>query len=244
MVELGPPFDHRLVTFFKHNFCVKPYVPREPRRDPSNRRLYEHGIYIRHCQKSNSQPVPTQVLFQQSPLISAPAENVEDYADQLQNVSNDIINNLASLKSKTRTKPTKPHVWLTTEVQKAKRERRRRERVWKSSRSEEDRKLYRKQCKIANTLIEQLLRDYNQRQVNEAQQGSRQQWKRIKNILYPSNAAVRPAIAISPETFMKFFAQKVTNIRNLISIACGTNYADPLGSDRRHTGDPGSLPQG
>ena len=72
--------------FFKHNFCIKPCVPREPRRDPSNRRLYEHGIwytlcpekreplpillgvpffldtvYIRHCQDSNSQPVPSQV---------------------------------------------------------------------------------------------------------------------------------------------------------------------------------------
>ena len=47
--------------FFQHNFCVKPYVPREPRRDPSNRRLYEHGIYIRHCQESNSQPVSSQV---------------------------------------------------------------------------------------------------------------------------------------------------------------------------------------
>ena len=45
---------------FKHNFCVKPYVPREPRKDPSNRRLNEHGIYIRHCQESNSQPVPSQ----------------------------------------------------------------------------------------------------------------------------------------------------------------------------------------
>ena len=47
--------------FFHHNFCVKPYVPRVPRRDPSNRRLNEHGIYIRHCQESNSQPVPSQV---------------------------------------------------------------------------------------------------------------------------------------------------------------------------------------
>ena len=26
-----------------HNFCIKPYVPRKPRRDPSNHRLYEHG---------------------------------------------------------------------------------------------------------------------------------------------------------------------------------------------------------
>ena len=48
------------VVFFKHKFCIKPYVPRETRRDPSNRRLNEHGIYIRHCQESNSQPVPSQ----------------------------------------------------------------------------------------------------------------------------------------------------------------------------------------
>ena len=46
---------------FLNNSCVKPYVPREPRRNPSNRRLNEHGIYIRHCQESNSQPVPSQV---------------------------------------------------------------------------------------------------------------------------------------------------------------------------------------
>ena len=43
--------------FFQHNFCVKPYVPREPRRNPSNRRFNEHGIYIRHCQELNSQHV-------------------------------------------------------------------------------------------------------------------------------------------------------------------------------------------
>ena len=36
------------VNFFKHNFCIKPYVlSREPRRDPSNRRLKEH--YILFC---------------------------------------------------------------------------------------------------------------------------------------------------------------------------------------------------
>ena len=46
--------------FFSTQFCVKPYVPREPRRDPSNRRLNEHGIYILHCQASNSRPVPSQ----------------------------------------------------------------------------------------------------------------------------------------------------------------------------------------
>ena len=51
-----------LIIFFQHNFCVKPYVPREPRRDTSNRRLNEHRIYIRHRQESNSQPVSHYVL--------------------------------------------------------------------------------------------------------------------------------------------------------------------------------------
>ena len=49
-----------VTVFLKHNFRVKPYVPREPRRDPSNRRLNEHGIYIWHCQESNTQPVPSK----------------------------------------------------------------------------------------------------------------------------------------------------------------------------------------
>ena len=40
---------------------AKLYVPKEPRRNPSNRRLNEHGIYIRYCQESNSQPVSSQV---------------------------------------------------------------------------------------------------------------------------------------------------------------------------------------
>ena len=50
----------RIYIFFKHTICVKPYVPREPRRDPSNPRFDEHGIYIRHCKESNSQLVQSQ----------------------------------------------------------------------------------------------------------------------------------------------------------------------------------------
>ena len=42
---LNSKFPKVCEVFFKHNFCVKPFVPREPRRDPSNRRVNEHGIY-------------------------------------------------------------------------------------------------------------------------------------------------------------------------------------------------------
>ena len=49
--------------FVKQNFFIEPYLPREPWWDPSNRRLYEHGIYIQPCQDSNSQPVPFHVTW-------------------------------------------------------------------------------------------------------------------------------------------------------------------------------------
>ena len=42
--------------FFSTQFLFRAICTQEPRRDPSNRRLNEHGIYIRHCQESNSQP--------------------------------------------------------------------------------------------------------------------------------------------------------------------------------------------
>ena len=48
-----------LFIFFNTIFVSSHMYP-ETRRYPSNRRLNEHGIYIRHCQESNSQPVPSQ----------------------------------------------------------------------------------------------------------------------------------------------------------------------------------------
>ena len=34
------PFVETFIFFIQHNFCMEPYVPREPWIDPSNRRLY------------------------------------------------------------------------------------------------------------------------------------------------------------------------------------------------------------
>ena len=50
------------VCFFLNTIFVSSHMyPLEPWRDSSNRRHYEHGICIRHCQDSNSQPVLSQV---------------------------------------------------------------------------------------------------------------------------------------------------------------------------------------
>ena len=49
-----------LTQFLCQTICTQ-RTPREPRRDTSNRRLNERGIYIRHGQESNSQPAPCQM---------------------------------------------------------------------------------------------------------------------------------------------------------------------------------------
>ena len=45
---------------FLTQFLFQAIRNQEPRKDPNNRRLNEHGIYIQHCQESNSRPVPSQ----------------------------------------------------------------------------------------------------------------------------------------------------------------------------------------
>ena len=49
-----------ILFFFLNTIFVSSHMYPENPKDPSNRRLNEHGIYIRHCQESNSQPVPSQ----------------------------------------------------------------------------------------------------------------------------------------------------------------------------------------
>ena len=58
----GVYYLYVFILFFQHNFCIKPYVPRE---NPEGTRVIVGSVkmkyIIRHCQDSNSQPVPSQV---------------------------------------------------------------------------------------------------------------------------------------------------------------------------------------
>ena len=46
----------RISWFFLTQILYQAICTQRTRKNPSNRRLYEHGICIRHCQDSNSQP--------------------------------------------------------------------------------------------------------------------------------------------------------------------------------------------
>ena len=69
-----------ILLIFKHNFCFKPYLPREPRRDPSNRRLFMNIWYMSDTTRNRTNslfrfkcaPIPlglsTSIIMMYKPL--------------------------------------------------------------------------------------------------------------------------------------------------------------------------------
>ena len=75
---------HRFKYFF-HNFCVKPYVPREPRRNPSNRRLNEHhwdihptlpGIELTTCSVPSGSRYHSATVMENICYVLSPLDNI------------------------------------------------------------------------------------------------------------------------------------------------------------------------
>ena len=66
-----------------------------------------------------------QMLSSSIITIHCPADSADDYAMQIELVGHDIIDQLAPMKTESRIKHKKPHVWLSDEAVAAKRHRRR-----------------------------------------------------------------------------------------------------------------------
>ena len=118
--DLGPPFDHNLVSCRIHIDVEAQILTRHSFRDFKNTDLPK----LRH-------------LFLSSSLFTSPAESADDYAAQFEKVSTEILDELAPVKITSKKSRTKPRIWLSDEALAAKRKRRRLERAWKSNRCEE-----------------------------------------------------------------------------------------------------------
>ena len=82
-----------------------------------------------------------------SPLYTEPAEDVDDFADQLDLVTTDILDCHCPLTERKRFESTRRDTrWLSTEAVDLKRQRRRLERKWRSTRLPDDYIAYRKSC--------------------------------------------------------------------------------------------------
>ena len=94
--DLGPPFDHKLVSLELTISHEQQTQVKQTFRD------------FKSIDKSRFRQ-----LLSSSSLFASPADSAEDYAAQIEAVGSDIINQLAPIKTQTRTKNKKRKVWLS-----------------------------------------------------------------------------------------------------------------------------------
>ena len=91
-----------------------------------------------------------------SSLFSSPESTIDGFTKQFQRVVITILDVLAPVRCRLRRSPNPTSKWLSTEAIAAKRERRRLERRWLSSRKESDNsdcQRYRRACRSTNKVI-------------------------------------------------------------------------------------------
>jgi len=113
--------------------------------------------------------------------------------------------------------------WLSTEAVAAKRERRRLERRWLSSRNELDRQLYRRACRSANTAINDSRKNHFREKLQDCRDDPRRRWNVVKELLHSSSGDDSRTDAENRElchSFSHFFLLKflISNLPSTLSL--------------------------
>ena len=104
--------------------------------------------------------------------------------------------------------------FLSPAAKSAKRERRRLERTWKSTKLESDRVAYRRSCRTANRLINESRRDFMWDQLADSTD-SKQRWQSVKNMLHSNSSektlSTDECADLCP-TFSNYFVNKINKL--------------------------------
>ena len=141
-------------------------------------------------------------------IFTSTAITVDAFIDQMINIITDEIDKVAPCKRCAR-RPSKPITkLLSDQAIAAKRERRKFERKWKSTRGESDRVNYRRACRRANRLINESQLVYFHRRLSDCTDWG-QQWKVAKELLHSSDRDLARTDAKNHTlcmTFVTFFS--------------------------------------
>jgi hypothetical protein len=173
-----------------------------------------------------------------SELYTAPANNVDDFADQLDTVITEIMDRHCPLQERRKFASTRrDNRWLSTDAVNAKRKRRKLERRWRTTRDVNDYVAYRKSCRVANrTIVASRGNFYNDR-IQSAAADPRRRWAEIRNILHlTTTCQIRSDDDCAQLScgFSAFFTDKIRRTKDAIRSRLGKTFEDPLLSDVRH----------
>jgi len=177
--------------------------------------------------------------IQCDPVLADPDGNLDQLVDAYNAGLTSILDKHAPLCTKTVT--YRPHFpWFTQELHDAKKERRRRERLYRRTKLEVHHLAYREQCRRVNSLLSSARQKYYLDKIDECKGNSKQLFKLTGTLMGRKQTARLPdhdsdeTLAIE---FNDFFVTKIKRIREAI----GSSSATPLDSqhaahDRGYSG--------
>ena len=167
-------------------------------------------------------PAEFAARLRQTEVFLAPADDVDDFNDQLERSVTGVLDILAPLKSRTKRRGKRNSRWLSSAAVDAKRTRRQLERRWKATTKEADRVAYRAACRIANAEINASRAAFYNRRLSEADGDQRALWRVAKELLHddrPPDSGPTEAKRLCDD-FVNFFNEKLKKIVDDIRGRC------------------------
>jgi len=167
--------------------------------------------------------------------------SADEYTNQIESESVNVLDRICPIQRKAKFASTRlTNRWLSPEACRAKRRRRRLERKWKKSGSDEVRVKYRQACREANEAIINSRSQYYAGQIDHAQANPRKKWSIIRSLLHSSTKAEyrsESECRVLADKLILFFADKVKLIKLKLSAMFPNSSLDPMHADRPHVGD-------
>src|SRR6218665_1842396 len=158
-----------------------------------------------------------------SELFTAPANNANDFAEQIKTAVSMTLDKLAPIQTCNRRPSKNITRWLSPEASQAKKERRRLERKWKRSGLEEDRQCCRRHCRFTNKLINESRSSYFHSQLESAK-NPRDRWRISQHLLHSKDTVNFQRSdhenQLLCSNFAVFFVNKINELKCKIARCC------------------------
>src|SRR5258706_354219 len=153
---------------------------------------------------------------QRSSLFSSPATTADEFADQLDTTVTSILDRFCPIQFRRKfASCRRDSRWLSTGAVDAKRNRRRLERKWKSSRSVHDYVSYRRACRSANKSIVDSRKQFYKERISAACANPRGRWTPIRDVLHLTNTSDIQSTSKCQALCEKFAVNFVDKIRKI-----------------------------
>ena len=159
--------------------------------------------------------------LRQTALFTTPSSDPDIAAEQLTRDSKAVLERHAPLKFRTWRVGSSEMFWMTHEAISARKERRRMERRYARTKSDEDRKNFRVSCRKTDRLVREARSDHVRSDITGVEQNPRLLWRSIRNLLHPSSSSDVWYQGLNTDNLVNdlglYFVNKLTKISETIA---------------------------